>query len=125
MAEILEAFRPGRNAWLTSLFLGRRVEKILFAATKADHLHHSQHPQLTAIVSAMLRDAVDRADFAGAETAAMSVLNPVIADRSTPASWAAGLNSIRPIAVERSAAAETSADTSAETSARTVAATVA
>jgi len=73
MAEILEAFRPGRNAWLTSLFLGRRVEKILFAATKADHLHHSQHGKLTAITSAMLREAVDRADFAGAETAAMSI----------------------------------------------------
>ncbi|MCB1328753.1 MAG: YcjX family protein [Maritimibacter sp.] len=73
MAEILQAFRPGRNAWLTSLFLGRRVEKILFAATKADHLHHSQHAKLTAITSAMLRDAVDRADFAGAETGAMSI----------------------------------------------------
>ncbi len=73
MAEILEAFRPGRNAWLTALFLGRRVERILFAATKADHLHHSQHAKLTAIVAAMLREAVDRADFAGAETAAMSI----------------------------------------------------
>ena len=73
MAEILQAFRPGRNAWLTSLFLGRRVEKILFAATKADHLHHSQHARLTAITSAMLREAVDRADFAGAETGAMSI----------------------------------------------------
>ena len=73
MAEILEAFRPGRNAWLSSLFVGRRVERILFAATKADHLHHSQHGKLTAIVAAMLREAVDRADFAGAETAAMSI----------------------------------------------------
>ncbi len=36
---------PGRNAFLTRLFLGRRVEKILFAATKADHLHHRQHAQ--------------------------------------------------------------------------------
>jgi predicted YcjX-like family ATPase len=73
MAEILSAFRPGRNAWLSSLFLGRRVEKILFAATKADHLHHGQHPQLTAIMSALMREAKDRADFAGAETAAMSI----------------------------------------------------
>ncbi|PIE08141.1 MAG: hypothetical protein CSA74_03875 [Rhodobacterales bacterium] len=73
MAEILAAFRPGRNAWLTSLFLGRRVEKILFAATKADHLHHAQHRRLTDITAAMLRDAVDRADFAGAETQAMAI----------------------------------------------------
>ncbi|MFV2051664.1 YcjX family protein [Aliiroseovarius sp. YM-037] len=73
MTEILSSFRPGRNGFLTQLLLGRRVEKILFAATKADHLHHSQHPRLTAIMDAMLRDARDRADFAGAGTAAMSI----------------------------------------------------
>lgn len=73
MADILSAFRPGTNAFLSSLFLGRRVERILFAATKADHLHHSQHPRLTAITEALLRDARDRADFAGAKTAAMSM----------------------------------------------------
>ncbi|PUB17301.1 YcjX family protein [Yoonia sediminilitoris] len=73
MARILGAFRPGRNAFLARIFQGRQVEKILFAATKADHLHHSQHPQLTAITEALLRDAKDRADFAGAKTAAMSI----------------------------------------------------
>ena len=73
MAEILRAFRPGRNAFLTSIFTGQKVEKVLFAATKADHLHHTQHPRLTAIMEAMLRDAKDRADFAGAQTAAMAI----------------------------------------------------
>ena len=73
MADILTGFRPGTNAFLSQLFLGKRVEKILFAATKADHLHHSQHPKLTAIMEALLREAKDRADFAGAKTAAMSI----------------------------------------------------
>ncbi len=73
MAEILSAFRPGRNAFLSKIFLGRRVERILFAATKADHLHHSQHARLTAICEAMVREARDRADYAGAGTAAMSI----------------------------------------------------
>jgi predicted YcjX-like family ATPase len=73
MAEILSAFRPGRNAWLTRLLRGRRVERILFAATKADHLHHSQHGKLTAIMQALVRDAQSRADFAGAETRAMAI----------------------------------------------------
>ena len=73
MSEILGAFRPGRNAFLSKLFLGRRVEKILFAATKADHLHHKQHPRLTAIMEALVKDARSRADFSGAETAAMSI----------------------------------------------------
>jgi len=73
MSDILGAFRPGRNAFLTQLLLGKRVERILFAATKADHLHHRQHPQLTAIMEALMRDARDRADFAGARTDAMSI----------------------------------------------------
>ena len=73
MAAVLGAFRPGRNAFLSDLLLGRRVERILFAATKADHLHHHQHPQLTAITEALMREAKDRADFAGAETMAMSL----------------------------------------------------
>jgi uncharacterized protein len=73
MADVLGVFRPGRNGWLTALLGGKRVERILFAATKADHLHHSQHPRLTAITTALLADAQARADFAGAETAAMSL----------------------------------------------------
>jgi predicted YcjX-like family ATPase len=73
MAEVLAAFRPGRNGWLSGILGGKRVEKILFAATKADHLHHTQHPALTAIMQAMLRDAQSRADFAGAETLALSL----------------------------------------------------
>nr|WP_175582193.1 YcjX family protein [Phaeobacter sp. HF9A] len=73
MADILSTFRPGSNGFLTQLLRGKRVEKILFAATKADHLHHQQHPQLTAIIEALTRDARDRARFAGAETAALSL----------------------------------------------------
>jgi predicted YcjX-like family ATPase len=73
MAEILGAFRPGQNGFLRSILRGKRVDRILFAATKADHLHHSQHPRLTAITEALLREARDRAAFAGAETRAMSL----------------------------------------------------
>lgn len=73
MAEVLASFRPGKNGWLSGILGGKRVEKILFAATKADHLHHSQHPALTAIMQAMLHDAISRANFAGAETMAASL----------------------------------------------------
>ncbi len=73
MAEVLGAFRPGQSGWLDWLMGGRRVERILFAATKADHLHHRQHAALTAITEALLRDAKARADFAGADTAALSL----------------------------------------------------
>ena len=68
MTDLLGAFRPGRSAWLTSLLMGRRVERILFAASKADHIHHTQHPRLTAIMEALVEGARRRADFAGART---------------------------------------------------------
>ncbi|MEO0485614.1 MAG: YcjX family protein [Pseudomonadota bacterium] len=73
MADTLGAFSPGRSAFLSQLFMGRRVDKILFAATKADHLHHEQHARLTAIMEALTREARDRARFAGAETRAMAI----------------------------------------------------
>lgn len=73
MAGVLAGFKPGRGGILSDLWQGRRVERILFAATRADHLHHSQHPKLAALLAAMLRDAKDRADFAGAQTAAMAL----------------------------------------------------
>ena len=73
MSDILCAFRPGGNALLSRLLRGKRVEKILFAATKADHLHHSQHQQMIDIIEALTRDARDRAQFAGAETSALAL----------------------------------------------------
>lgn len=73
LAEALAAFRPGGNGWLSGLLRGRRVERILIAATKADHLHHSQHGRLAALAEALLREARDRARFAGAETTAMAL----------------------------------------------------
>ncbi|MDO8328550.1 MAG: YcjX family protein, partial [Cypionkella sp.] len=72
LTDILSCFRQGDNNPLTRL-VARRIDRILFAATKADHLHHSQHPRLTAIMQAMLREAQSRADFAGAETMAISM----------------------------------------------------
>ncbi len=73
MGDILAAFRPGRNGYLARLLRGRRVDKILFAATKADHLHHTQHDRLAALMTALTRDAKERANFAGAGTHAMAL----------------------------------------------------
>jgi predicted YcjX-like family ATPase len=73
LSDILSAFRPGRVSRLLALLGQRRVDRVLFAASKADHIHHSQHPRLTAIMEALVRDAKDRADFSGAGTKAMSI----------------------------------------------------
>lgn len=73
MTAILRVFRPGRGHWLDRILHGRRVSKILFAATKADHLHHRQHGALVALLRALLAEAEARAAFSGAETGAMAV----------------------------------------------------
>ena len=95
MADILSAFRPGRNAFLTRLLVGKRVEKILFAATKADHLHAAQHDRLTAIIEALTREARDRARFAGAETAALSLAALRATTQDTVSHEGAELNVVR------------------------------
>ena len=73
MKEILSIFQPGQNLWLTQLFQGHKVEKILFAATKADHLHHSQHGKLSTYPDGVLRESVQRAGDKGAKTKVMSI----------------------------------------------------
>jgi predicted YcjX-like family ATPase len=55
---VLRAFRPGQNSWLGRLFGQRRIDRVLFAATKADHLNATGHERLAAI----LRKAVTRAE---------------------------------------------------------------
>jgi predicted YcjX-like family ATPase len=66
LTGILGCFRPGRASWLGSI-LGRRIDRIVFAATKADHLHRSSHDRLERILRRLVADAMDRASFAGAE----------------------------------------------------------
>ena len=66
VTEILGCFRPGRGSFLTDLF-SRRIDRILIAATKADHLHHESHDRLQAIVRRLADRAVERANFSGAE----------------------------------------------------------
>ena len=49
LAAVLECFRVGRGGWLDALFRPR-VDRILFAATKADQIHHASHDRLEAIL---------------------------------------------------------------------------
>ena len=66
LAEILACFRIGRGGFFTDLF-SHRIDRILVAATKADHLHHESHDRLQAIVRRLADRAMKRASFAGAE----------------------------------------------------------
>jgi predicted YcjX-like family ATPase len=65
LAGILDCFRIGRSTILSSLFRPR-IDRILFAATKADHLHHSSHDRLEAVLRRTLAKAVARAEYTGA-----------------------------------------------------------
>ncbi len=65
LGQILSCFRQGSNSLLSTVF-GRRIDRILFAATKADHLHQSSHDRLEAVLRHMVDDAASRAEFAGA-----------------------------------------------------------
>jgi predicted YcjX-like family ATPase len=65
LAGILDCFRIGRSTLFSSLFRPR-VDRILFAATKADHLHHSSHDRLEAVLRRAVTKAADRAEHAGA-----------------------------------------------------------
>ena len=49
MAAILECFRVGQRT-LVSTLIRPRIDRILFAATKADHLHRVSHDRLEAIL---------------------------------------------------------------------------
>ncbi|MEZ5811237.1 MAG: YcjX family protein [Rhizobiaceae bacterium] len=65
LTEIMACFRAGRGNLLTGLF-SRRIDRILVAATKADHLHHESHDRLQAIVRKLVERAIDKANFSGA-----------------------------------------------------------
>jgi predicted YcjX-like family ATPase len=64
-AAILACFRAGRNSF-ASMLLRPRIDRILFAATKADHLHHTSHDRLERILARMTERAAARAALAGA-----------------------------------------------------------
>ena len=66
MTEILECFRSGSNSLWSSLF-APRIDRIVLAATKADHLHHQSHDRLEAILAKLTGRAMARAKFSGAE----------------------------------------------------------
>ena len=65
LKSILDCFEIGRRTFMSAL-LRPRADRILFAATKADHLHPSSHDRLEAILRRMVDRAIMRAGVAGA-----------------------------------------------------------
>ncbi len=72
LTDIMACFRAGRGNLLTGLF-SRRIDRILIAATKADHLHHESHDRLQAIVRKLVERAIANANFSGAEVEVLAM----------------------------------------------------
>jgi predicted YcjX-like family ATPase len=72
LAQILGCFRAGRSTIASTLFRPR-IDRILFAATKADHLHHLSHDRLEHILQRLTTRAIERAEFAGAQVDAIAL----------------------------------------------------
>ena len=72
LTDILACFRQGdTNPFLR--LISRRIDRILFAATKADHLHHTSHDRLQAIMLRLVAQSARRAKYAGAETRSLAL----------------------------------------------------
>lgn len=66
LGDVLGAFRVGQNSILSAMF-APRIDKVLFAATKADHLHHLNHDRLEAALKLLTRRALARVQGAGSQ----------------------------------------------------------
>ena len=72
LTQVMTCFRMGTNS-IFSRVLGRRIDRILFAATKADLLHQTSHDRLENILRLIVDDACVRAEFSGARIVVAAV----------------------------------------------------
>jgi predicted YcjX-like family ATPase len=72
LAAVLACFDTGASSWFSWL-LPRRIDRLVFAATKADHLHHGSHDRLEAVLRWLTDKAIARAEYAGAEVKTMAL----------------------------------------------------
>jgi predicted YcjX-like family ATPase len=70
--RVLLAFNAGRNTLLSRLF-APRADRVLFAATKADHIHHTGHDRLERLLRHLVGRAVRRTEAAGARVGSVAL----------------------------------------------------
>ena len=69
---VLKSFHYGKSGFLNKLF-GLKIDKILFAATKADHVTPEQLPNLEAFLQNMLANTHNNANFEGVDTKTLAL----------------------------------------------------
>jgi predicted YcjX-like family ATPase len=72
LGDIMSCFRPGGHYFLTGLWQ-RNIDRILVAATKADHLHHEDHPKMEAIVRRLVQRSIAKAGMKGARVESLAL----------------------------------------------------
>ncbi|TKF24256.1 YcjX family protein [Vibrio genomosp. F6] len=72
LEQLMKSFRYGRSNILKRLF-SPRIDKILFAATKADHVTPEQHPNLVSLLQQMVHPAWQNAAFEHIDMSCMSI----------------------------------------------------
>ncbi len=72
MDTVLAVFRPGANSWGSRMF-ARRIDRIVFAATKADHLNQQGHDRLEALLAGLVEGAKERAAAKGADVRVLAM----------------------------------------------------
>ena len=70
--RVLMAFNAGRNTIVSRIF-APRAERVLFAATKADHIHHTSHDRLERLLRLLVSRAVARTEAAGASVGTVAL----------------------------------------------------
>ncbi len=68
LAPVLSCMRTG-----TGGLFARRISGVLFAAARADLLHHESHGRLRGVLQLLVEEAARRAEFAGAEIGVQAI----------------------------------------------------
>ena len=72
LAQLMKSFRYGQSNFLRRFFASR-IDKILFAATKADHVTPDQHKNLVSLLQQMVHPAWQEAAFENIDMNCMSL----------------------------------------------------
>ncbi len=72
LEQIMHSFRYGRSSFLSRLF-SPKIDKVLFAATKADHVTPEQHQNLVSLLQQIVHPAWQTAAYENIEMSCMSI----------------------------------------------------
>ncbi|WP_267897746.1 YcjX family GTP-binding protein [Dongshaea marina] len=72
LAQIMKSFAYGKSNWWRRLF-APRIDRVLFAATKADHITPDQHANLVSLLQHLVRQGYQQAQFEGIKMECMAL----------------------------------------------------